>query len=79
MLFLLLLLQRPWAQFDSNFQIMFKLGMGEKPDVPGDLSAEGKEFLDHCLEHDPKLRWTASELLRHNFCKVMVSQHVFPP
>lgn len=62
--------QRPWAQFDSNFQIMFKVGMGETPEVPAGLSAEGHQFLEHCLEHDAKMRWNATELLRHNFCKV---------
>ncbi|XP_037945330.1 mitogen-activated protein kinase kinase kinase 4 isoform X2 [Teleopsis dalmanni] len=60
---------RPWAQFDSNFQIMFKVGMGEKPEAPQSLSQEGHDFVDHCLQHDSKIRWTAIELLQHNFCK----------
>lgn len=42
--------QRPWSQFDSNFQIMFKVGMGETPDAPPTLSQEGHDFLDHCLQ-----------------------------
>ncbi|KAL9891810.1 mitogen-activated protein kinase kinase kinase 4 isoform 2-T2 [Glossina fuscipes fuscipes] len=61
--------KRPWAQFDSNFQIMFKVGMGEKPETPENLSQEGHDFIDHCLQHDPKDRMTALELLEHNFCK----------
>ncbi|XP_026840000.1 mitogen-activated protein kinase kinase kinase 4 isoform X2 [Drosophila persimilis] len=61
--------KRPWAQFDSNFQIMFKVGMGEKPQAPESLSQEGHDFVDHCLQHDPKQRLTAMELLEHNFCK----------
>ncbi|XP_022216734.2 mitogen-activated protein kinase kinase kinase 4 isoform X1 [Drosophila obscura] len=61
--------KRPWAQFDSNFQIMFKVGMGEKPKAPESLSQEGHDFVDHCLQHDPKQRLTAMELLEHNFCK----------
>ncbi|XP_050745210.1 mitogen-activated protein kinase kinase kinase 4 isoform X2 [Drosophila biarmipes] len=61
--------KRPWAQFDSNFQIMFKVGMGEKPQAPESLSQEGHDFIDHCLQHDPKKRLTAVELLEHNFCK----------
>lgn len=64
--------QRPWAQFDSNFQIMFKVGMGETPEAPASLSQEGHDFLEHCLEHDPKVRWTTPELLQHHFCKVCV-------
>lgn len=49
---------------------MFKVGMGETPEAPECLSEEGHEFLSHCLEHDPKLRWTTVELLQHHFCKV---------
>ncbi|XP_054725880.1 mitogen-activated protein kinase kinase kinase 4 isoform X1 [Anastrepha obliqua] len=61
--------QRPWAQFDSNFQIMFKVGMGEKPEAPESLSQEGHDFIDKCLQHDPKDRLTAVELREQNFCK----------
>lgn len=52
---------------------MFKVGMGETPEIPSSLSQEGCEFLENCLQHDPKKRMTASELLQHNFCKVSVS------
>ncbi|GAB0094149.1 mitogen-activated protein kinase kinase kinase 4 [Sergentomyia squamirostris] len=62
--------KRPWSQFDSNFQIMFKVGMGESPEIPETLSQEGHDFLKHCLQHDPKSRHMANELLLHNFCKV---------
>ncbi|XP_013114398.2 mitogen-activated protein kinase kinase kinase 4 isoform X1 [Stomoxys calcitrans] len=61
--------KRPWAQFDSNFQIMFKVGMGEKPEAPETLSQEGHDFIDQCLQHDPKDRMTALELMQQNFCK----------
>ncbi|XP_055678946.1 mitogen-activated protein kinase kinase kinase 4 isoform X1 [Lutzomyia longipalpis] len=62
--------KRPWSQFDSNFQIMFKVGMGETPEVPDSLSQEGHDFLKYCLQHDPRARLSANELLLHNFCKV---------
>ncbi|XP_031640746.1 mitogen-activated protein kinase kinase kinase 4 isoform X3 [Contarinia nasturtii] len=62
--------KRPWAQFDQNYQIMFKVGMGESPEIPDTLSEEGQNFLQNCLEHNPKERWLASELLQHHFCKV---------
>lgn len=49
---------------------MFKVGMGEIPEVPDTLSEEGQEVVDLCLQHDPRNRATAEELLRHNFVKV---------
>lgn len=50
---------------------MFKVGMGEIPEIPSTLSEEGVDFLECCLIHDPQERWTAIELLEHtNFCKV---------
>lgn len=44
--------------------------MGEKPEAPETLSQEGHDFIDQCLQHDPKDRMTALELMQHNFCKV---------
>lgn len=49
---------------------MFKVGTGESPEIPDNLSEEGKEFLKYCLEHDPEKRKRAAELLQHHFCKV---------
>lgn len=57
---------------------MFKVGMGESPEIPSSLSEEGVDFVECCLFHDPKERWTANELLQHhNFCKVIESQETF--
>ena len=44
--------------------------MGEVPPTPSTLSEEGQEFLSHLLQHDPKQRETAANLLEHNFLKV---------
>lgn len=63
-------LQHPWPEFDSNYQIMFKVGMGEAPAVPDSLNEEGHQFLNLCLQHDPRQRSSASELLHHTFVKV---------
>lgn len=62
--------KRPWAEFDSNYQIMFKVGMGESPEGPASLSEEGHDFLSLCLQHDPKERASAQTLLLHSFVKV---------
>nr|CAD7463124.1 unnamed protein product [Timema tahoe] len=62
--------KRPWSEYDSNYQVMFKVGMGESPAVPDSLSEEGEQFLELCLQHDPRNRGTANELLHHNFVKM---------
>ena len=49
---------------------MFKVGMGNIPDVPSKISEEGQDFLALCHQIDPKERWTASQLLDHPFVKV---------
>lgn len=63
-------LQRPWHEYDSNYQIMFKVGMGEVPTCPDTLSEEGHSFLELCLQHEPRNRASADELLEHPFVKV---------
>ncbi|XP_028324453.1 mitogen-activated protein kinase kinase kinase 4 isoform X3 [Gouania willdenowi] len=66
--------KRPWHEYEHNFQIMYKVGMGHKPPIPEKLSTEGKDFLNHCLESEPKRRWTASMLLDHPFVKVCTDE-----
>ncbi|XP_062375266.1 mitogen-activated protein kinase kinase kinase 4 isoform X2 [Sardina pilchardus] len=66
--------KRPWHEYEHNFQIMYKVGMGHKPPIPEKLSTEGKDFLAHCLESEPKRRWTASALLDHPFVKVCTDE-----
>ena len=44
--------------------------MGDSPPTPESLSKEGGEFLEMCLEHDPRQRATATDLLAHPFLKV---------
>ena len=61
---------RPWADLQSNYQIMFKVGMGQSPEIPEDLSEEGTNFLEMCFVHNPEERATAQDLLSHNFTKV---------
>ncbi|XP_036079332.1 mitogen-activated protein kinase kinase kinase 4 isoform X1 [Rousettus aegyptiacus] len=66
--------KRPWHEYEHNFQIMYKVGMGHKPPIPERLSPEGKDFLCHCLESEPRMRWTASQLLDHSFVKVCTDE-----
>jgi len=62
--------ERPWADLKSNYQIMFKVGMGQSPDIPDHLSQEGKDFLGRCFVHLPEERASAQDLLGHNFTKI---------
>lgn len=49
---------------------MFKVGMGEIPTIPTTLLEEGQQFLEQCLQHDPRRRAAAADLLDHTFVKV---------
>ncbi|CAN0348728.1 unnamed protein product [Lampetra planeri] len=66
--------KRPWHEYEHNFQIMYRVGMGHKPPLPERLSPEGRDFLALCLESDPSDRCTASQLLDHAFVKVCLDQ-----
>ncbi|KAJ3610506.1 hypothetical protein NHX12_022598 [Muraenolepis orangiensis] len=66
--------KRPWHEYEHNFQIMYKVGMGHIPPIPEKLSTEGKDFLGHCLESEPRRRWTANMLLDHPFVKVCTDE-----
>ncbi|XP_059082749.1 mitogen-activated protein kinase kinase kinase 4-like isoform X4 [Tigriopus californicus] len=66
--------KRPWFELESNYQIMFKVGMGESPQIPLKISNEGKEFLALCFEHDPRNRGTAEDLLSEPFLKFYLEE-----
>lgn len=62
--------KRPWPEYDSSVQIMFRVGMGQRPTTPARLSEEGHEFLEMSFVHDRHARATAAQLLDHAFIKV---------
>ncbi|XP_023532352.1 mitogen-activated protein kinase kinase kinase 18-like [Cucurbita pepo subsp. pepo] len=50
------------------FGLMMMIGVGDKvPEMPENLSEEGKDFLRRCFVKDPRKRWTAEMLLNHPF------------
>lgn len=57
--------RRPWANLDNEWAIMYHIAAGHKPQLPSpdQLSEEGRRFVSRCLEHDPKKRPSAVELL----------------
>ncbi|KAI3462749.1 hypothetical protein Pfo_019412 [Paulownia fortunei] len=49
-------------------RLLMRIGVGEEvPEIPGNLSEEGKDFLGKCFVKDPSKRWTAEMLLNHPF------------
>jgi serine/threonine protein kinase len=49
---------------------MFKIGNSkELPVIPDYLSDDGKDFIRQCLQRNPSLRPTATQLLEHPFVK----------
>ncbi|XP_057501499.1 mitogen-activated protein kinase kinase kinase 20 [Actinidia eriantha] len=53
---------------DDVWRLLMRIGVGEEiPEIPGNLSPAGKDFLGKCFVRDPKNRWTAEMLLNHPF------------
>ncbi|KAL4289706.1 hypothetical protein GQ457_14G003570 [Hibiscus cannabinus] len=48
--------------------LLIKIGASDElPEIPRELSEEGKDFLGKCFSKDPNKRWTAEMLLDHPF------------
>jgi serine/threonine protein kinase len=47
--------------------------------APESRSPEFLDFLDHCLQTDPRNRWTAEQLLDHPFIGLAADQKHIPP
>ncbi|KAJ1823291.1 mitogen-activated protein kinase kinase kinase [Coemansia sp. RSA 2675] len=59
----------PWDELQEP-QVFFKLGRGEAPPIPDDLTEPGLEFCKNCFAADPLARWTAAELGCMQFAQV---------
>ncbi|XP_074588052.1 mitogen-activated protein kinase kinase kinase 20-like [Curcuma longa] len=58
-----------WGRrFINSWGLLFAIGFGEEsPEIPAELSEEGRDFLNWCFVKDPARRWTAKMLLQHAF------------
>ncbi|XP_009343294.2 mitogen-activated protein kinase kinase kinase 20-like [Pyrus x bretschneideri] len=51
----------------NMFKILMRIGGDELPQIPEELSEEGKDFVSKCFVKDTRQRWTAEMLLKHPF------------
>lgn len=61
---------KPVWNHQSGFnmcELLMRIGGDELPEIPEELSEEGKDFLGKCFVKDHRKRWTAEMLLEHPF------------
>ncbi|CAI9090115.1 OLC1v1024808C1 [Oldenlandia corymbosa var. corymbosa] len=64
----------PWPNATNVESLMYKIAFSEEsPEIPRNLSDQAKDFLRKCLRRNPKERWTAEQLLNHQFLRIMDS------
>ncbi|PIN13171.1 MEKK [Handroanthus impetiginosus] len=51
-------------------QALFKIGGGELPPIPDNLSEDARDFICRCFQVNPKDRPTAAQLLEHPFLSI---------
>ncbi|KAH7290373.1 hypothetical protein KP509_30G045300 [Ceratopteris richardii] len=63
----------PWGRNITDMAAaLYKLGCSEEdPPLPQSIWDDARDFLLHCLQRNPKDRWTASQLLQHPFLRAM--------
>lgn len=65
--------EHPYPGFDQ-MQAIFKIGGSDSaPDIPEDISADCRDFLNKTFELDYHKRPSAAELLAHQFCRATVT------
>ncbi|KAL5842467.1 hypothetical protein ACOSQ3_013070 [Xanthoceras sorbifolium] len=58
----------PWVGLSDPVTVLYRIGFsGDVPEIPKFFSKQAKDFVTKCLIKDPRERWSASELLTHEF------------
>ncbi|XP_024005530.1 mitogen-activated protein kinase kinase kinase 2 isoform X1 [Eutrema salsugineum] len=58
----------PWSEQYKEIAAIFHIGTTKShPPIPDNLSSDAEDFLLKCLQKEPNMRSTASELLKHPF------------
>ncbi|KAG6548981.1 hypothetical protein Mapa_009423 [Marchantia paleacea] len=55
------------------YRVLWKVGHGEAPPIPEELSDDAKDFIQQCLEVNPTRRPTATVLLQHKFVATSIT------
>ena len=66
--------QNPWGtrldgEGNVHIALQRRLANLERPQIPDFVSAECRDFIDQCLQHESKLRPRAHQLLEHPWLK----------
>ncbi|XWS12863.1 hypothetical protein CRYUN_Cryun37aG0127000 [Craigia yunnanensis] len=65
----------PWPDVGDPVSALYRIGFScDVPEIPSNISKQAMDFLSKCLRRDPVQRWSATELLAHEF----VNESTFP-
>ncbi|OMO64832.1 hypothetical protein COLO4_31805 [Corchorus olitorius] len=58
----------PWPDVRDPVSALYRIGFSsDVPEIPSNISKQGKDFLTKCLKRDPVERLSVNELLEHEF------------
>ncbi|MBA0691436.1 hypothetical protein Goari_009063, partial [Gossypium aridum] len=65
----------PWPDVSDPVSALYRIGFSsDVPEIPTNISKLAQDFLSKCLRRDPADRWSATQLLSHDF----IAESKFP-